>query len=63
MGMRSHYSTIDALLTILSPISADLSFTKRQPKRKLAYHPALLAHDIEGTFNNMNPALLLQVMQ
>jgi hypothetical protein len=63
MGARSHYSAIDALLTILSPISADLSFTKRQPKRKLAYRPALLAHDIEGTFNNTNPALLLQVMQ
>jgi hypothetical protein len=58
MGTLSHYSTIDALLKILSPISADLSFKKRQPKRQYAYHPTLLAHDIEGIFNNMNPALL-----
>jgi hypothetical protein len=63
IGARAHYSTIDALLKILSPISADLSFKKKQPKRKLPYHPALLAHDIEGAFNNTNPALLLQVMQ
>jgi hypothetical protein len=63
MGTRSHYSAIDALLKILSPISADLSFKKKQPKRKLPYRPALLAHNIEGAFNNTNPALLLQVMQ
>jgi hypothetical protein len=63
MGAQSHYSAIDALLKILSPISTDLSFKKKQPKRKLPYHPALLTYDIEGTFNNINPALLLQVMQ
>jgi hypothetical protein len=63
MGVQSDYSAIDALLKILSPISTDLSFKKKQPKRKLPYCPALLTHDIEGAFNNMNPALLLQVMQ
>jgi hypothetical protein len=70
IGARSHYSAIDALLKILSPISADLSFSRkqttgRQPYRPLGrpYCPALLAHDIEGAFNNTNPALLLQVMQ
>jgi hypothetical protein len=63
MGARSHYSTIDALVTILSPISTDLSFKKRQPKGQHAYYPILLTHDIEGTFNNTNPALLLQVIQ
>jgi hypothetical protein len=52
---------MDALLKVLSPISADLSFHKA--KAKQPYRPALLAHDIEGTFNNTNPALLLQVMQ
>jgi hypothetical protein len=62
MGAQLHYSTIDALLKILSPISANLSFKKKQPKRKLPYRPTLLAYDIEGAFNNMNPALLLQVM-
>jgi hypothetical protein len=63
IGAQSHYSTIDALLTILSPISADLSFQKRQPKRQYAYRPTLLTYDIEGTFNNMDLACLLQVMQ
>jgi hypothetical protein len=61
MGARSHYSAVDALLKILSPISADLSFHKA--KGTQPYCPALLAHDIEGAFNNTNPALLLQVMQ
>jgi hypothetical protein len=63
MGAQSHYSAIDALLKILSSISANLSFKKKQPKWKLPYRPTLLAHDIKGTFNNMNPAHLLQVMQ
>jgi hypothetical protein len=61
MGAQSHYSAIDTLLKILSPISADLSFQKASGKQP--YHPALLAHNIEGAFNNTNPALLLQVMQ
>jgi ribonuclease HI len=61
MGARSHYSAVDALLKILSPISTDLTF--HRSKGKQPYHPALLAHDIEGAFNNTNPALLLQVMQ
>jgi hypothetical protein len=61
MGARSHYSAIDTLLKVLSPISADLSFHK--DKGKQPYCPALLADDIEGAFNNMNPTLLLQVMQ
>jgi ribonuclease HI len=63
MGVRSHYSAIDTLLKVLSPISTDLSFKKKQPKRKLPYCPTLLTHDIEGAFNNMTPALLLQIMQ
>jgi hypothetical protein len=61
MGARSHYSAVDALLKMLSPISADLSFNKTSGKQP--YRPALLAYDIEGTFNNTNPTLLLQVMQ
>jgi hypothetical protein len=61
MGPRSHYSTIDTLLKVLSPISTDLSFQKT--KGKQPYRPTLLTHDIEGAFNNTNPALLLQVMQ
>jgi hypothetical protein len=63
MGARSHYSAIDALLKILSPISADLSFTQKQAKGRQPHRPALLAHNIEGAFNNTNPALLLQIMQ
>jgi hypothetical protein len=61
MGARSHYSAVHALLQVLSPISANVSFQKT--KGKQPYRPALLAHDIEGAFNNTNPALLLQVMQ
>jgi ribosomal protein S12 methylthiotransferase accessory factor YcaO len=32
MGARSQYSAVDALLKILSPISADLSF-KKAPRK------------------------------
>jgi hypothetical protein len=52
---------VDALLNVLSPISADFSIPKNPSKQR--YRPMLLAHDIEGTFNNTNPSLLLQVMQ
>jgi hypothetical protein len=63
MGAWSHYSAIDALLKILTPISTDLSITQKQAKGHQPCCPTLLAHDIEGAFNNMNPALLLQIMQ
>jgi hypothetical protein len=61
MGARCYYSAIDVLLKILSPISADLS--KKKTTRQQPYCPSLLAHDIEGTFNNTDPALFHQVMQ
>jgi hypothetical protein len=62
MGARSYYSAINALLYILTPISSDLAI----PITGKLTHPAqptLLIHDIEGTFNNTNPSLLLQVIQ
>jgi ribonuclease HI len=61
MGARCHYSVIDALLKILWAMSADLSIRKVPGKQP--YYPTLLAHDIEGAFNNTNPSLLYQVMQ
>jgi ribonuclease HI len=62
MGARCYYSAIDALLAILTPISSDLAIPTTG---KLTHppRPSLLAHDIEGAFNNTNPSLLLQVMQ
>jgi hypothetical protein len=61
MGVRCHYSAIDGLLKIISPMSANLS--KKKQAGQQPYHPSLLAHDIEGAFNNTNPALFHQVMQ
>jgi hypothetical protein len=62
MGARCHYSAIDALLAILTPISSDLTIPTTG---KLTYppRPSPLVHDIEGAFNNTNPSLLLQVIQ
>jgi hypothetical protein len=61
MGIGRHYSAIDALLKILSPICADLS--KKKTTGQQPYYPSLLAHNIEGTLNNTNPILLTQVIQ
>jgi hypothetical protein len=60
MGARHYYSAIDALLNILSPMSANLSIKKVPGKQP--YCPTLLAHNIEGAFNNTNLSLLYQVM-
>jgi hypothetical protein len=60
MGARRHYSAIDTLLKILSPISTDLSTKKTTGQQP--YHPSLLVYNIEGSFNNTNPTLLTQVM-
>jgi hypothetical protein len=61
MGATRYDSAIDALLKILSPISADLS--KKKTTAQQPHHPSLLAYDIKGAFKNTNPTLLTQVMQ
>jgi hypothetical protein len=61
MQAQCHYSAIDGLLNILSPISANLSQEKVTGQEP--YYPSVLAHDIEGAFNNTNRSLIHPVMQ
>jgi hypothetical protein len=62
MGARAQHSALDTLLRVVDPIAYSLSqshgISHSQPPR-----PGLLAHDIEGAFNNTRPALLDQVLE
>ena len=63
MGAQQHNSAIDALLHTIDPIIKHISATAEGTRNKKPPRPTLLAHDIDGAFNNTNPRLLLQVMK
>jgi len=60
MGAQQEYSAIDALLRTISPIATSIS--KRKTTNQNPTRPAVLTLDIEGTFNQVHPSTLLEIM-
>jgi hypothetical protein len=62
MGSRAQYSAIHALLNTIDSAATALSIPKKtgtaSPPR-----PTILAHDIEGAFNNVRQQTLLELMK
>jgi hypothetical protein len=59
MGAQSENSAVDALLRTITPIATAIS--KKKTKNG-APRPAVLTYDIEGTFNQVHPSTLHEVM-
>jgi len=59
MGAQPENSAVDALLRTITPIAAAIS---KKKTKKGAPHPAVLTHVIEGTFNQVHPTTLQEVM-
>jgi len=61
MGAQAENSAIDALLRTITPIASAIS--QEKTANKTPPRLAILTHDIEGAFNQVNPAILGEVMQ
>jgi len=61
MGAQAENSAIEALLRTITPIAR--AIRQKKTANKTPLRPAVLTHDIEGTFNQVHPATLREVMQ
>jgi len=61
MGAQAENSTIDTLLSTITPIARAISQKKAANRTPL--RSAVLTHDIEDAFNQVHPATLWEVMQ
>jgi hypothetical protein len=61
MGSRAQYSAIHALLHTIDPAAKALTISKKTTK--LPPRPTILAHDIEGAFNNIRQQTLVELMR
>jgi hypothetical protein len=61
MGAQPENSAVDALLRTITPIVTAIS-TKKISTKKTVLCPAVLAHNIEGAFNQVHPVTLREVM-
>jgi len=61
MGVQVENSAIDVLLRTITAIAKGIS--QKKVSNKTPLRPAILTHDIEGTFNQVHPATLREVMQ
>jgi len=60
MGAQAENSAVDALLRTIDPIATAIS--QKKASNKFPLRPVVLTHDIEGTFNQVHPATLREVM-
>jgi len=60
MGAQPENSAVDALLCTITPIATAIS--KKKTSKKGAPCPAVLTHNIEGAFNQVQPSTLQEVM-
>jgi hypothetical protein len=61
MGSRTQYSAIHALLHTIDPAAKALAIRKKTGTT--APRPTILAHDIEGAFNNVRQQTLIELMK
>jgi len=60
MGAQAENSAVDALLRTIDQIVNASS--QKKASNKFPLRPAVLTHNIEGTFNQVHPATLREVM-
>jgi hypothetical protein len=60
MGIQPENSVIDTLLRTISPIATSIS--KWKTTNLNCTRPAILTLDIEGTFNQVHPSTLLEII-